>query len=252
MNCPQIRKLLHACHDGELDAANTLQIDEHLSACPACSEALRQLTALGQALSREELRHPTPEALRQAVRSAIAQEAFSPEPRKKVIAPRWQSAGLAIAAAVALAATIFAFRSGPAHDQERLIGEITSSHVRSLMASHLMDVPSTDQHTVKPWFDGKLDFAPPVRDFRESGFPLLGGRLDVVDSHPAAALVYGREKHLLNLFVWPATAPASSLHVSQRNGYNLVQWSDGKMNFCAVSDLNETELRFFAGLWSGG
>ncbi len=120
------------------------------------------------------------------------------------------------------------------------------------MASHLTDVESTDQHTVKPWFDGKLDFAPPVRDLRESGFPLLGGRLDYVDGRPAAALVYGRQKHFLNLFVWPAkAAETESLKTAQRNGYNIARWSDGKMNYGAVSDLNETDLRVFVGDWIG-
>jgi anti-sigma factor RsiW len=118
------------------------------------------------------------------------------------------------------------------------------------MANHLTDVTSTDQHTVKPWFDGKVDFAPPVRDFHDSGFPLLGGRLDFVDGRPAAALVYGRQKHLLNLFIWPAPSSAPRKpETTQRNGYNLVQWSDGRMNYGVVSDLNVAELRDFVGLW---
>src|SRR5580704_11916510 len=119
------------------------------------------------------------------------------------------------------------------------------------MANHLTDVASTDQHTVKPWFDGKLDFAPTVKDLRESGFPLLGGRLDFIDGHPAAALVYGRQKHFLNLFAWPAASPSpKDIQSTQRNGYNVIQWSDGRMTFGVVSDLNETELREFVHDWS--
>ena len=250
MNCQQIQKLVHAHHDGELDAANTLQIDEHLADCPHCFGMLRQLSALSGALQNEGLRFSAPAGLRQTVRSTIAQTAAA----ESETAPsrRWFQQSGWIAAAVVIAASILVLQIRPSRDDDRLRAELTSSHVRSLMASHLTDVSSTDQHTVKPWFDGKLDFAPPVRDLRESGFPLLGGRLDFVDGRPAAALVYGRQKHFLNLFVWPAkSATPKKLRTTQLNGYNLAQWSDGRMNFGAVSDLNETELRLFVSDWSG-
>ena len=145
-----------------------------------------------------------------------------------------------------------AFQLSTVRRDDRMVADLVSSHVRSLMANHLMDVPSTDQHTVKPWFDGKLDFAPPVKDFRDSGFPLLGGRLDVVDGHSAAALVYGRNKHFLNLFIWPAhSAEKVAAHTTQRNGYNVIQWSDGAMTYAVVSDLNQTELGEFVSEWAG-
>jgi anti-sigma factor RsiW len=249
MNCQQIQKLIHAHHDGELDAANTLQVDEHLADCPSCFAALRQLSALRGALQNEGLRFSAPSGLRQTVRSAIAQTAAA---ERETTSRSWFQHSGWIAAAVVMAASILVLEIQPSRDTDRLLAELTSSHVRSLMASHLTDVTSTDQHTVKPWFDGKLDFAPPVRDLRESGFPLLGGRLDFVDGRPAAALVYGRQKHFLNLFVWPAkTATPTKLQTTQRNGYNLAQWSDGKMNFGAVSDLNETDLRLFVSDFSG-
>jgi anti-sigma factor RsiW len=134
---------------------------------------------------------------------------------------------------------------------DALLADLTESHVRSLMVDHLTDVTSTDQHTVKPWFDGKIDFAPPVKELREKGFPLLGGRLDFVEGHTAAALVYGRQKHLLNLFIWPAGegAGASEVQASTRNGYHLLRWSDGSMSYSLISDLNEAELRQFVQDW---
>jgi anti-sigma factor RsiW len=117
------------------------------------------------------------------------------------------------------------------------------------MVTHLTDVPSSDQHTVKPWFDGKLDFAPPVKDLRDSGYPLVGGRLDYVSSRPVAALVYSRQKHLINLFVWPASTGAASPSATVQNGYHLIHWANRGMTFWAVSDLNEKELLDFASLW---
>jgi anti-sigma factor RsiW len=126
----------------------------------------------------------------------------------------------------------------------RIDAELLDAHVRSLQPGHLMDVQSTDQHTVKPWFDGKLDFVPPVNDFSQYGFPLLGGRLDIIDAHNAAALVYGRRKHLINVFVWPATSASRAIDdAGARQGYNWLNWRAGDMQFCAVSDASADDLR---------
>jgi anti-sigma factor RsiW len=250
MNCQQIEKLIHAHLDGELDAANTLEVDAHLADCPACYEAWRRLSALRGALQNQELRFPAPDRLRHNVLAAI-QRAETAE-REPVTGGRWfQQAGWAAAAAVLIASfLVFHFQSS-LHREDRLLAELTSSHVRSLMVDHLTDVTSTDQHTVKPWFDGKLDFAPPVKDLRDSGFPLIGGRMEFVDGHSAAALVYARQKHFLNLFVWPSqSASLAKVRTAQRNGYNFIQWSDGTMDFGVVSDLNEVELREFVSRWT--
>jgi anti-sigma factor RsiW len=127
---------------------------------------------------------------------------------------------------------------------------IVSDHIRALQPGHIMDVVSTEQHTVKPWFDGRLDFAPPVRNLGGHGFPLAGGRLDYVDGHVAAALVYYRAKHVINLFIWPNRGPQVASEASgKRNGYNFVHWAQDGMTFWAVSDLEAPQLAEFARLW---
>jgi anti-sigma factor RsiW len=250
MNCQQIQKLIHAHHDGELDVANTLQVDEHLADCPQCFNAVRQLSALHSALQKQELRYSAPTGLRKAISAAVERQEKT-ERETTFSQPWFLRSGWAVAA-VLLVACFATYHLTSARNEDRLLADLTASHVRSLMVNHLTDVASTDQHTVKPWFDGKLDFAPPVKDLRDSGFPLLGGRLDFVDGHPAAALIYGRQKHFLNLFVWPSVSPSpQDLRSTQRNGYNVIRWSDGRMIFGVVSDLNEVELREFVREWSG-
>ena len=250
MNCQQIQKLIPAHHDGELDAANTMLVDEHLADCPSCFNASRQLSMLRGALKNHDLRFTAPAGLRQAIATATRQSAESE--RESVFSRPWFNRAGWVAAAVLLPVCLLVLHFSSTRRDDHLVAELTSSHVRSLMANHLMDVASTDQHTVKPWFDGKLDFAPPVKDLRESGFPLLGGRLDFIDGRPAAALVYGRQKHFLNLFVWPAPSPGVvAPQTSQRNGYNVVQWSDDAMHLAVVSDLNAVELREFVHDFSG-
>ena len=254
MNCQQIEKLIHAYHDGELDIGATVRVDEHLADCPRCAALLRNLSSLSAVLRNDALRFQAPPALRERIRAATAQaaQAESEAEVDTVTRQPWlRHSGWAIAAAIAIVGLILALQIPRRRADDRMIAEITSSHVRSLMANHLMDVASTDQHTVKPWFVGKLDFAPPVKDLRAEGFPLVGGRLDFVDGRPAAALVYGRQKHVINLFVWPAkSSGAAEPQAAESNGYHLVRWSNPEMSFWAVSDLNEKELLEFVKLWS--
>jgi anti-sigma factor RsiW len=250
MNCQQVERLIHAYHDGELDIPASVQVDEHLANCPRCAGLLRGLSNLSAVLRNDALRFQAPAGLQQRIRAAAEQAAQAEN--EVVSRPAWfRNPGWAAAAAVAIVALILALQFPRHRAEDRMIAEITSSHVRSLMANHLMDVASTDQHTVKPWFVGKLDFAPPVKDLRAEGFPLIGGRLDLVDARPVAALVYGRKKHVINLFVWPAkSSQGAAPSAAESNGYHLVRWSNSEMSFWAVSDLNEKELLEFVNTWT--
>jgi len=251
MNCSQIRKLLQPHHDGELDAAHELQVEEHLADCPQCFGIARKLSTLRDALQNDSLHFAAPDALRQSIRAAIAAAAQAERDSSvaRLFSRRWAWA----AVAVLITAAVFSFQFRTSRSDDRLLSELTSSHVRSLMVAHLTDVASTDQHTVKPWFNGKLDFAPPVKDLRDVDFPLVGGRLDYVAGRPTAALVYARQKHFINLFVWPTKQPGNNTtpRAAEQNGYHLIQWSHEGMTFWAISDLNEKELMDFARLHSG-
>lgn len=206
---------------------------------------------LGAMIRREGTRHAPPAALAERIRADLQGGQAPPaRPRRAPVSGRWLQAfalfgaGAATAWGLALALLVVPV-------QDATSEAVTDSHVRSLMASHLADVASTDQHTVKPWFAGKLDFSPPVIDLAAEGMPLAGGRLDVVDGHPVAALVYRSGPHVINLFVWPAAQGTSSApRLLARRGYNLVHWAQGGMQAWAVSDLNASELRAFAALAS--
>jgi anti-sigma factor RsiW len=207
------------------------------------------MDTLRVSLRDEALRFRAPADLRQKIRnSAVLTGRVGKSPASNQVR-WWQLGGLAAAAAAVIS---FAVQFWSLHPESTLLAELTSSHVRSLMANHIYDVASSDQHTVKPWFVGKIDFAPQVKDYRDSGFPLEGGRLDYIDSHAVAALVYARQKHKINLFQWPTDGVDSSPRAFERNGFHLIQWHAHGMNFWAVSDLNEKELMDFEQLSRGG
>ncbi len=218
--------------------------------CPACEESRARIQELSQAVVRSDLRFYAPSSLSQRVRRALAEVDKPIRPARRRTRNGLLVA-LAALSAVALAAAGFAVgRSGwvgPFSD-ERLAGDVTEAHVRSLLANHLVDVVSTDQHTVKPWFTGKLDFAAPVVDMSDQGFVLAGGRLDVLDLHPVAALVYRRRQHVVNVFIWPATTADSRLTETTRRGYTLLHWTTAGRTCWVISDLNAEELREFAAL----
>jgi anti-sigma factor RsiW len=245
--CSEFRTLLHAFLDGELDLVRQVEIEDHLRTCDACSRVHQAQLALRSALQSDDLYFRAPAHLERKVRLA-AQPAernkWPPRPRM----PAWIGAAIAAAAVVALAIFVSPLASRPTRT-ERIAQDIVSAHVRSLMPGHLTDVPSSENHTVKPWFAGKLDFSPPVVDLSAEGYLLVGGRLDYAADRPVAALVYRKGAHFINLFVWPSAATHDVAEAADiRQGYHLLFWTRGQTNFWAISDLNAAELRQFAGL----
>jgi anti-sigma factor RsiW len=231
--------LLQADFDGELDAAQSAALAAHRASCAACQQAGAGLAMLRARLKTEATRHRAPERLRRALAASAA-------PAAAQRAAPWRRMAASFVAGAALAASVALFLAPPAPG---LAGDVTAAHLRSLQPGHLEDVLSTDQHTVKPWFDGRLDFAPPVKDLAAQGYPLQGGRLDYLDGRPVAALVYGRAKHEINLFVWPEPGADSPPATTMRNGYNLVHWRAGGMALWAVSDVEKSQLEDFTAVW---
>ncbi len=237
--CPERAMLLHALADGELDPANTLAMERHLEDCAGCAAELERIVAGRRRAQQPGARYAAPPALGQRVAAALAAEA---RPARRGaglldLVRRWSWAP----SLVALAASLVLFLAAPA--ERALEQELVSSHVHSLLASHLTDVESGDQHTVKPWFAGKLDFAPPVVVFAGGPFTLLGGRVDYLEGRVVAALVYGHQKHVINLFIWPSSAPAAA--PATLEGYNLLNWTRAGLTLWAVSDAEPAVLRDF-------
>jgi anti-sigma factor RsiW len=256
MNCKDIEEVIHGYLDGEIDLVRSLAIEEHLKNCPGCARLHRERQSLRTGIAGGSLYLHAPKALERRVRSALRQ-ASRAEARPENRHGRWNwtwprvLAPLATTALVLLIALPFV----TLHSAEnRLLEQVVSAHVRSLMAdtSHLTDVASSDQHTVKPWFTGKLTFSPSVADFAARGFPLVGGRLDYIGDRPVAALVYQRRKHFINLFIWPATGTATSVaEIQTRQGYNIIHWKKAGMVHWTVSDVNLGDLREFVQLARG-
>jgi anti-sigma factor RsiW len=246
VNCNDAQMLIPGYLDGELDLVSSLKIEEHLRTCTTCMRLYANQQVLRAALRTDKLYFQAPAGLQRRIQVSLRQAS------KTNAAPwrlpwRWFGVAAALACAVLLVWGLARGWSTPTAE-DRLAQEVLSSHVRSLMGDHLADVASTDQHTVKPWFDGKLDFSPPVEDLASQGFPLIGGRLDYLDNRPVAALVYQRQKHFINLFVWPTPQAARAPAIETLQGYNLVHWAQSGMTYWAVSDLNDSELQEFVRL----
>ncbi len=238
MSCEQTQTVLHGYFDGELDAARAAEFERHLEMCTECLAALEVQEKLRFAMQRGQLYEQAPVSLRRNVRANLP----AARPAGFGLSGMWLR-WLAAAATILLVASVGwrvmpGLRGTGNFDAEGVI----DAHLRSLQAGHLVDVASTDQHTVKPWFDGKLDFAPPVADYADDGFPLQGGRLDVLRGRSVAALVYGRRKHAVNLFVWPTTQGDHAARSGSQLGYQWVEWRKGGMEFCAVSDTSAADL----------
>lgn len=236
--CADQELLLGGIVDGELDAANIAMVEAHVARCKDCREELERLLALRNLLAAKGVRHVAPETLVKGLTSK-----FAPEAANENRVTRWLAPGLAGAAAACLAfAALVPLTAGSPVDDE-----LISSHVRSLQPGHLTDVETTNQHVVKPWFNGRVDFSPPVPELADQGFPLAGGRLDSVDGKTIAAIVYHRRLHTVNLFVWPAKDGGERSFV--KDGFAVTEWSRNGLRFAAVSDIPPQELHQFETLF---
>jgi len=261
MDCTDVRGRLHGYLDDELERSSALELERHLDSCDACRNEVARYSTLRKAIGTHATYHRAPAGLAHRIRAQVARgPSVAPAPRRRswwptgsLIAarPQWLQLGAAIAATALVTWTAALHFAGPAGD-ELTAERVIAGHARSVVTGHLADVASSDQHSVKPWLSGRLDFSLPVVDLTGSGFPLVGGRLDYLDERPVAALVYKHREHVINLFVWPLrdggeTAPVRSL---AKRGYNVLHWTQDGMAFWAVSDLNAAEMRSFVAAYS--
>src|SRR3984957_5812273 len=249
MNCAECEVLIHALIDGELDAGHTRDVEAHVATCTGCAEKLDAFRAMSATIARVNLKEKAPASLRNRIEAAL------PAAKTNVITPRQFlrptrrsffggfATGAVLSGALAASLMLTVVHNG---QEQSVAGEVVSAHIRSLQAGHLMDVETSDQHTVKPWFDGKVDVAPPVIDLTAQGFTLLGGRLDYIDGEPVASVVYQRRKHVINLFVAQRLGIAHAGAIAETiQGYNVRHWTEQGLDFWAVSDLAGDELDEF-------
>lgn len=241
MSCKAIEPLLHGYLDNELDFSSVVKVEEHLEQCLACRNSLQALKTLSAGI-RQSASYFEPNAgFQQRLQTALANEAPKAKTEKKWLTG-FKPVFLSSLASGALAFGLTALVYLPGQNQQ-LSETIVANHIRSLQAEHLTDVASSDQHTVKPWFNGKLTFSPPVKDFTEQGFPLVGGRLDLLDNQPVTALVYRRRQHFINVFIRPSQYKTDTDTTMQStNGYQIFNFAGKGMEYWVISDLNEKEL----------
>jgi anti-sigma factor RsiW len=253
MNCQECHDYIDAYIDNELDISSSILVKHHLRDCPDCRQLLESRKAVGALLDNPQVRFAVPDSLLGRIQSAlpVSRPEVKHRSGNRFVIP-WFSIPLAFAATIAVMLGLAFLNQGGVFDRSHgssIAQDVISSHVRSLLATHLFDVPSTDQHTVKPWFDGKLKFSPPVHDFAERGFRLTGGRLDYLNGREVAALVYQRRLHIINLFIWPSESGRNTAAENlTKDGYNVWHWDRDGFAFWAVSDVNAEDLRAFADL----
>ena len=241
MNCDEAELLLHALIDGELDAGHAREVEDHVATCPRCAAALRDYRQMSKMVAEGGARYKAPLELRRSIEQSLPQPRQTPN-RRSVL--RGFAMGSAVSALAATGLVAIVLRND---DMERIQSEVVSAHLRSLQAGHLTDVISTDQHTVKPWFNGKLDVSPPVIDLTAQGFTLIGGRRAYVDARAIGAVVYRRRQHVINLFVsQTSSTERRPAKIDTIQGFNIRHWSERGLNYWAVSDLAKDELAEFS------
>jgi anti-sigma factor RsiW len=241
MTCDEAEILLHALMDGELDAGHAREVEAHIAGCAACAAKLAAYREMSQAIATANIKYTAPLALRRRIEASLPQPQTQAPSRRAVL--RGFAMGSAVSAMAATGLVAIVLRDD---DRQRIESEIVSAHLRSLQAGHLTDVISTDQHTVKPWFNGKLDVSPPVIDLTAQGFTLIGGRLDYVDARAIGAVIYRRRAHVINLFVaQTSNTEHHAAKIETIQGFNIRRWSDRGLNYWAVSDLGADELAEF-------
>jgi len=240
VECREVARVLDAYADEELGPADSNSVHGHLDTCVVCRQQLAELDSLRR-LVRSAPYYAAPESLRARLGNSLPRRRSIPE------LLTW-AAMLTLVASLAGSALFVSWsvRRGRRTDTIELMAQaVVGNHVRALMSDHLVDVRSSDQHTVKPWFLGKLDFSPPVEDLASLGFPLVGGRLDYLTDRPVAALIYQRRQHTINLFIWPESASSATIGRRSVRGFQLRHWTRGGMSFWAVSDLNDADMDEF-------
>jgi anti-sigma factor RsiW len=246
MTCDEAEILLHALIDGELDAGHAREIEAHIATCADCAAKLAAYRQMSQQVAGAGLRYSAPVSLRRRIDAALPKGTIvsnvTPMPSRRGVL-RGFALGSAVSAIAATGLFAIVLRND---DEQRIESEVVSAHLRSLQAGHLIDVVSSDQHTVKPWFNGKLDVSPPVIDLTAQGFTLIGGRLDYVNERAIGAVVYKRRAHVINLFVaQTSNAERRSATIDTVQGFNIRRWRDHGLNYWAVSDIGADELAEF-------
>jgi len=244
MDCARASELLHGYLDNELDALHVQEIEAHLETCASCHGEYEQELKLRSLLQVQAPRYVAPAQLRSRILGSV-RAARRARSLREWVPMGWLQFGGALAAAVVLSSTV-TYYSVVVSNTDRVADEVVASHVRSLITNRPTDVVSSDQHTVKPWFNGRVDFAPLVKDLSEQGFPLVGGRLDYVDGRPVAALMYRHRQHWISVFMWPdQPGKDTATRRFSMSGYNVAQWTSGGLRFYVVADMASPELGEF-------
>jgi anti-sigma factor RsiW len=240
MNCEEARNLIHPLLDGELDARNATELEAHLENCGTCATELANLRGMRNQIASAQLRYRAPESLRRRIESIV------PQPKAHVSRREWlKGFGLGASLSAVAASAVFVLVMRNSADNP-ILSDVVSAHLRSLEPDHLTDVLSSDRHSVKPWFNGRLDVAPPVVDLSAQGFTLIGGRLDAIGGKMVAAIVYKRRAHTINLFIAPRPDKRRPATTESVNGFNIRHWADEGLSLWAISDINAAELEEFS------